>query len=51
MAVRFGAYENCAYLTDTEASISVLSVACAVLAFIVASIITLVQPLLSKALE
>ena len=47
MAVRFGAYEK-AYSTDSEASISAVSVACAVSAFIMPSSITLVQSLFFK---
>jgi hypothetical protein len=47
MGVRFGTYEK-TYSTDSEASISVVSVACAVSAFIMRFIITLDQPLLFK---
>ena len=45
--MRFGAYEK-TYSTDPEAFISVLSVACAVSAFIMPFIITLVPPLFFK---
>jgi hypothetical protein len=44
MGVRFGAYET-TYSTDSVAPISVVFVACAVSAFIMPFIITLVQPL------
>ena len=47
MGVRFGAYEK-TYSTDSKASLNVVSVACAVSAFIMHSIITLVQPLFFK---
>jgi len=47
MGVRFGAYEK-TYSTVSEASISVVSVACAVPAFITPFSITLVQPLFFK---
>jgi hypothetical protein len=47
MGVNFGAYEK-TYSTDSEASISAVSVACAVSAFIVPSTIILVQPLFFK---
>ena len=47
MGVRFGAYEK-TYSTDFDASISVVSVACAVPAFIMRFIITLGQPLFFK---
>jgi len=45
--VRFGAYER-TYSTDSEASISVVSIACAMSAFVKPFIITLVQPLFFK---
>jgi len=47
MGVRFGAYEK-TYSTDSKAPISVVSVACAVSAFFMPSIITLGQPLFFK---
>jgi hypothetical protein len=47
MSARFGAYEK-TYSTDSEASISVVSAVCAVSAFIMPFIVTLVQPLFFK---
>jgi hypothetical protein len=47
MGVKFGAYEKNNSI-DSEASMSAVSVACTVSAFIMHSIITLVQPLFFK---